>query len=178
MSIRTTLAARHLQQGGVISIPTDTIQGLSCLPEDLAAVEKIIALKRRSANKGLILLASDPAYVAPYVANLELLDKLNVEPEPTTYLLKASATAPALLTGGFPTIAIRLTDNALIQNLCEQTHSALVSSSANTSGKDCATSILQLKVFFGNDLDYLIAPKNYNGQASKIINLETGERLR
>lgn len=178
MSIQTTLAAQYLQRGGVISIPTDTIQGLSCLPDELLAVEKIINLKRRSANKGLILLSSDPAYVAAYVANPALLDEIDIKGEPTTYLLEASANAPSLLTGGFSTIAIRLTDNHLIQDLCMQTHSALVSTSANTSGKDCATSILQLKVFFGQDLDYVIAPKNYNGQASKIINLETGERVR
>ena len=178
MSIQTTLAAQHLQQGGVISIPTDTIQGLSCLPDCERALERIIQLKHRAPNKGLILLASDPVYIAPYVADPMVLDRLEVGGDPTTYLVKASEQVHPLLTGGFPTIAVRLTDNALIKDLCAQTHSALVSTSANTSGKDCATSVLQLKVFFGDDLDYVIAPKNYNSQASKIINLETGERVR
>jgi len=82
------------------------------------------------------------------------------------------------LTGEFSTVAIRLTDNALIAELCKATNSALVSSSANTTGKHSATSVLNLNVFFKGELDFMIAPKNYNNSPSRIINLETGERLR
>jgi len=97
---------------------------------------------------------------------------------PTTYLLKANQKTSKLLTGRFDTIAIRLTNDPLITKLCQASNSALVSTSANTSGKNSATSVLELNVFFKQELDFIITPQNYNNSPSKIINLQTGERIR
>ena len=178
MKLQTRLAAKVLNNAGVISNPTDTIQGITCLPKFASSMYRLVQLKQRSNTKGLILLANDVRYFSKYVERIDLLEKIQIEAQPTTYLLKASKSAPGLLTGEFDTIALRLTNNELIADLCSKTHSALVSSSANTSGKNSAQSVLNLKVFFKDELDFIIAPKNYNTQASKIINLQTGERVR
>ena len=178
MSFRERLAANCLKAGGVISHPTDTIQGLCCLPQFESSIDRVLQLKRRSASKGLILLASDVHYFTDYVADPSQLSQITIDQVPTTYLLKASQNTSQLLTGGFDTVAIRLTDNPLVSNLCQRTHSALVSTSANTAGKDAATSVLDLVVFFKQELDFIITPRNYNSQPSRIINLQTGERLR
>ena len=178
MSFRSRLATQYLEAGGVISHPTDTIQGLACLPRFESSIERIIQLKRRSTSKGLILLASDVRYFADYVAAPLQLIQITIDQEPTTYLLKASQYASPLLTGGFDTVAIRLTDNPLVSELCQKTRSALVSTSANTSGKNTAINALNLAVFFKQELDFIITPRNYNSQPSRIINLQTGERLR
>ncbi|SMM98142.1 TsaC protein (YrdC domain) required for threonylcarbamoyladenosine t(6)A37 modification in tRNA [uncultured Candidatus Thioglobus sp.] len=177
MTFKIQLAATALNAGGVISNPTDSIQGLTCLPYQ-DAMQRMIALKHRSANKGLILLASNLCFFEDFVADIDLLKKLHKQKQPTTYLLKANKYAPKLITGGFDTIALRLTDNILIDELCLRCNSALVSSSANISGKRTADSILQLNVQFKQELDFIIAPKNYNNQPSKIINLETGQQIR
>ncbi len=178
MSFRARSAVQHLKAGGVISHPTDTIQGLACLPHFEQAMQRILQLKHRSASKGMILLASDICYFADYVADVSQLDKIKTSNTPTTYLLKANQYASKILTGGLDTIALRLTNNALITQLCQASDSALVSTSANTSGKNTATSILELHCFFNQELDFIIAPQNYNNQPSQIINLQTGERLR
>lgn len=178
MKFRHQLAAQYLNSGGVISIPTDTIQGLSCLADNDHAISRIIQLKQRSDNKGLILLSSSVDYFYPFVANAELVKKIKIEDKPTTYLLKASSDVSPLITGAFDTVAIRLTDNPLICDLSEATQSALVSTSANISNQKVAQSILELKKSFNNELDFIISPKNYNSAPSRIINLETGERLR
>ncbi len=178
MNFKARLASQHLKVGGVISHPTDTIQGLACLPYFEQAMQRILQLKHRSANKGMILLASDIRYFADYVADVSQLDKIKTGSVPTTYLLKANQYASKLLTGGLETIALRLTNNPLIMQLCQASDSALVSTSANTSGRNTATSILELNRFFKQELDFIIAPQNYNSQPSQIINLQTGERLR
>ena len=178
MSFRVRLAAQYLKVGGVISHPTDTIQGLACLPNFEQSMQRILQLKRRSTNKGLILLASNVSYFANYVDDVSQLNKIKVSDTPTTYLLKANQKTSKLLTGRFDTIAIRLTNDPLITKLCQASNSALVSTSANTSGKNSATSVLELNVFFKQELDFIITPQNYNNPASKIINLQTGERIR
>ncbi len=178
MKFMTRLASNVLQRGGIISLPTDTIQGLSCLPKFDKTLQDLLMLKRRSPAKGLILLASDKRYFADFVDDVTSLDKVKIGSTPTTYLLKANQNVSSLLIGGFDTIAVRLTDNLLIAQLCKATGSALVSTSANISGTKCARTMLDLKIAFGNELDCALAPKNYNTQPSKIINGQTGEQLR
>lgn len=177
--VRQNLAIHHLKNG-VIASPTDTVCGLLCLPYNLPAVKRILRLKRRSISKGLILLACDIRYFYPFVAHKKDLASLTKSAKkPTTYLLKASSHTPRILSGGFDTIALRLTNHPLIKTLCEATDSALVATSANISGKPCAQNILRLKVFFKQQLDFIITPKNdSNIKPSAIINLLTGERLR
>lgn len=177
MNFQTQLAVKNLNLGGVISNPTDTVQGLTCLPYE-RSMQKILQLKRRSPEKGLILLASNVHFFHPHVKEVNLLAQIKLQEQPTTYLLKASKNTSRLITGDFDTVAVRLTDDALITALCEKSGSVLLSSSANISGKPIAISILELNVAFQQELDFIIAPKNYNSQLSHIINLQTGERLR
>ncbi len=178
MNFKTRFAASCLKTGGVISNPTDTIQGLTCLPKFETSMAKILQLKHRTNAKGLILLASDVRYFIDYVEDASLLVNVTIDVQSTTYLLKSNERTSKLLTGSFDTVALRLSNNQLITNLCATTNSALVSSSANITSKRSATSMLDLKKFFSDKLDFIILPKTYNTQASKIINLQTREKIR
>ncbi len=178
LNFRAQLAANYLKSGSVISHPTDTIQSLTCLPRFEHSLCKILQLKRRTATKGLILLASDTDYFSNFVKNPLQLKNVKNTSLPTTYLLKAASDVSQLLTGEFDTIAIRLTDNILITKLCKATNSALVSTSANIATRRCADTMLNLKIAFGAELDFTIAPTTDNNKPSKIIDLQTGKRLR
>lgn len=182
MNFQARLAAKTLNIGGVISIPTDTVQGLSCLPIYQQATQKMLQLKRRYPAKGLILLSSDVNLLVPYVQNISLLSQIKPQQQPTTYLLKANDNVSPLITGKFDTVAVRLTNNPLIANLCVKCNSALLSTSANITGKQSANSILELNIYFKQQLDFILTPKKAskknNVQPSHIIDLQTGERLR
>lgn len=178
MKFKTRLAAHYLKSAGVISCPTDTIQSLSCLPNFDCALRQILHLKHRLDSKGLILLASDRRFFVDFVEDVNLLNKVKIGSTPTTYLLKANQNVNQLLIGAFDTIALRLTNHYFISQLCKATNSALVSTSANISGGQCAQTMLDLKIAFNAELDLMITPKIYNNQASKIINGQTGEILR
>ncbi len=47
-----------LLRGGVIAYPTEGVFGLGCLPSDQRALLRLLDIKRRDANKGLILIAA------------------------------------------------------------------------------------------------------------------------
>ena len=51
-------ARRVLDNGGVIAYPTEAVMGLGCNPWNEAAVAKVLRLKRRSPDKGLIIVAA------------------------------------------------------------------------------------------------------------------------
>lgn len=177
MNFQIQLAVRTLNSGGVISNPTDTIQGLTCLPYK-KSIQKMLQLKRRNYAKGLILLANELHFFKPYLEDESVLTQIKPQDSPTTYLLKAGKNTSKLITGNFNTVAVRLTNNALISDLCKKCNSALLSSSANIADKPNINSILALNVHFKGQLDFIIAPKNNNNHASQIINMQTGERLR
>jgi L-threonylcarbamoyladenylate synthase len=83
MNFQTRYAAKILRLGGVISNPTDTVQGLTCLPDE-KSMQKMLWLKRRSPAKGLILLASDVNFLYPYVEDASLLVPITLQKQPTT----------------------------------------------------------------------------------------------
>lgn len=182
MNVQTRLTAKILNLGGVISTPTDSIQGLSCLPAYEHSIQKILQLKQRSPAKGLILLTSDIGFLEVYVQDVNLLSQIKPQQQPTTYLLKANDSVSPLITGTFDTVAVRLTDNPLIADLCKKCNSALLSTSANITGKQGVSSILGLNICFKQQLDFILTPKKINKkdniQPSWIIDLHTGERLR
>ncbi len=178
MNFQTRLTAKILTLGGVVSIPTDTLQGLSCLPICEQSIQKMLQIKHRSVTKGIILLASDIRLLLAFVQDINLLLKIQPQRHPTTYLLKANPSVSPLITGEFDTVAVRVTDNPLIADLCKRCNSALLSTSANISGKQGANSVLKLNIDFQQQLDYILTPKRDNSKASHIINLQTGERLR
>ena len=56
--LTTSAAADLLRRGGVIAYPTEAVWGLGCDPFDEAAVLRLLALKQRAVEKGLILIAA------------------------------------------------------------------------------------------------------------------------
>ncbi|HSG65695.1 MAG TPA: L-threonylcarbamoyladenylate synthase, partial [Gammaproteobacteria bacterium] len=132
------IASCALARGGIVAYPTEGVYGLGCLPTEVAAIARLLAIKRRSWRKGLPLIAASIAELAPFV---ELpADGLRAEieaswPGPVTWVLPARPGVPVLLTGGRRTLAVRVTGHPLAAALCKQARSALVSTSANRSGR-------------------------------------------
>lgn len=139
-------AAHLLRRGAVIAYPTEAVYGLGCDPLDRTAVERLFAIKRRRADKGLILIASRFEQLAPLLQPPDpaIAARLAATwPGPVTWLIPAAPTTPAWLTGGRPKLAVRVTAHPLAAALCEAFGGPLVSTSANSSGRPAARSALQ-----------------------------------
>ena len=65
-------ATQILKEGGVVAYPTEAVWGLGCDPWSEAGVEKILRLKNRHVDKGLILIASE---VSQFESLLQGLDQ-------------------------------------------------------------------------------------------------------
>ena len=181
LNAKIRLALNHLRTG-VIAHPTDTIYGLACLANNPSAIQLLVNIKQRDIKKGFILLASDVGFLLPYI-DPKLDDKLlktlaKSTKKPTTYLVPRSENVSSLITGDHELIAVRITSDPLISYFCENTSSALISTSANTQGNKVASSILELRTYFGNELAFALPPNKYNSEPSIIINLLTGIRQR
>jgi L-threonylcarbamoyladenylate synthase len=61
---------RFLKQGGVVAYATESCFGLGCDPTNARAVQRILTLKGRPRQKGLILIGSEVAQFRRYLAPL------------------------------------------------------------------------------------------------------------
>ena len=136
-------AARLLRHGGVIAYPTEAVWGLGCDPRDEAATLRLLALKQREVDKGLILIAAGEAQLAPFIDFESLADAQRAAvraswPGPNTWIVPASADAPLWITGEHDGIAVRVTAHPGVIALCAAFGGAIVSTSANRAGMPAA----------------------------------------
>lgn len=152
-------AAAAVRNGGIVAYPTEGVFGLGCDPANLHAVTKLLSLKNRQADKGLILIAAERLQLSPYIAqqSQKIEQKLAATwPGPVTWILPCIDGSPELLTGGRTTIAARVTAYKPAAELCLQCGHALVSTSANVSGKAACTSATEVENIFNDDIDYVL----------------------
>jgi L-threonylcarbamoyladenylate synthase len=84
-----------------------------------------------------------------------------------------------LLTGGRPTIAVRVSAHPIVQRLCRRTGSALVSTSANLSGAAPARTALAVRRRLGRFVDFVLAgPLGDSARPTEIRDAATGRVLR
>ena len=175
--------SKAVEQGAVIAYSGDTIWGFGCHPLRPDSVDQILQIKRRSANKGLILLSSELEFCLPYIDNNLSTESINLlqqsKSKPTTWLIPASLHCPAWLRGEYPTIAIRITNHPFIQALCKNIKSPIVSTSANLTGKTPVRNSIQANRLFADQLDFIVTGyESGTGRASEIKSLQTGDTIR
>lgn len=156
-------AARVLHHAGIIAYPTEAVYGLGCDPLNAAAVLRLLALKKRPMEKGLILIASDFQQLAPFVRtpDADMMRRINATwPGPITWLLPAKAETPAWLRGTHDSLAVRVTAHPQAAALCRAFGGALVSTSANPAGQPPARQPLRIRHYFNHysngPLDYIL----------------------
>lgn len=133
-------AVDALRGGGVIAYPTEAVWGLGCDPFDEAAVRRLLAIKQRPVEKGLILIAANleqlrPALELTALPTERLTAVLASWPGPHSWVMPASEQAPAWITGTHAGIAVRVSAHPEVVALCQAFGGALVSTSANLSGQ-------------------------------------------
>ncbi len=155
---RLRRAVRCLRRGGVIAYPTETVYGLGCHPLDAEAVERLLILKDRPADKGLILIAHAVEVLAPWLAiDPATLARLATPGErPVSWVVPAASWVPEWLSGGRRTLAVRITSHPLARVLCAAFGGPLISTSANRSGHPPARTALEVRLRLGDEVDYLL----------------------
>ncbi|KGJ88234.1 L-threonylcarbamoyladenylate synthase [Thalassotalea sp. ND16A] len=177
-------AIEAYQQGGIIAYPTEAVFGLGCDPDNQAAVNKLLALKQRPVEKGLILLAANYSQLLPYVDDQCISqDKrfavLSRWPDGVTQVMPANKAIAKYLTGKFDTIAVRVTSQPDVVTLCNALNKPIVSTSANFSGQQPAQTWQQVEQDMGANIDFLIKGQTLGySQPSTIINALTGDVYR
>ena len=173
-------AARILQSGGVVAYPTEGVFGLGCLPDNYAAVGRILQIKERDPTMGLALIAADPAQLDHWIQLPENSTPLtSSDDKPVTWIVPATDNVPAWIRGDNDGVAVRLTTHPVARALCAAAGSALVSTSANVSGRPPARNSFVLRRGFHALVDYIVPGECGPASGpSEIRDLQTGKTLR
>ena len=178
---RVLEAAREIRAGAVIAYPTEAVWGLGCDPWNEAAVDRLLAIKNRSVDKGLILVADNIRQFDFLFEDFpqDWIDRMaSTWPGPTTWLVPHQNRLPEWITGGHPGVAIRVSDHPLVRDLCALT-GPLVSTSANPSGRPPALSRLRIEQYFAGQLDGVLDGRlGGRKNPSQIRDLLSGAQVR
>ena len=172
------------QQGGIIAYPTEAVFGLGCDPDNIEAIEKLLAIKKRSPDKGLILLAANYSQLLSYIDDDKIpQDKrfsvLSRWPNGITQVVPKHSHCHYLLSGKFDTIAVRVTSQPDIVALCNEVNKPIISTSANLSGEPPAKRWQDIPTELSKQLDFIIKGETLGfSQPSKIIDALSGETFR
>jgi L-threonylcarbamoyladenylate synthase len=157
---RISQATRVIRQGGVIAYPTEAVWGLGCDPFNPEAVERLLVLKRRPVEKGVILIASSIDHVSPLIDPLTADEKQRLQatwPGPYTWLLPdPDEWIPSWIKGKHSEVAVRISNHPVARALCDALDGPIVSTSANPGGALPAKNLFEVNAYFGFRVDYKV----------------------
>ena len=136
------IAAKIIQAGGLVAIPTETVYGLGANGLSESAVAKIFIAKGRPQDNPLILHVADAHEIEKFCRDIPVAAYTLADafwPGPLTMVLPARDSVPKCTTAGLPTVAVRCPDNEVTRQIIRLSGVPIAAPSANISGKPSTT---------------------------------------
>lgn len=151
-------ALEVVKAGGIILYPTDTIWGIGCDATNEDAVQKVMALKGRSASKSLIVLVDNDTKLASYVREIPdvAYDLIEYAENPLTIVYSnAKNLAPSVINED-GSVGIRVVKHTFCQQLIQRFRLPIVSTSANISGEPAPKNFSEVSQEIIDGVDYVV----------------------
>lgn len=163
-------AAQVMHQSGIIAYPTEAVFGLGCDPWNADAVLRLLAIKQRHLDKGLILVGENLQQLLPYIdsknINIQHIKSQLVNDavaqgqdqfhRAQTWIVPKAEQVPYWLSGNHAGIAVRISQHPRVRQLCREFNGAIVSTSANISGRGAIRKLWNVRRTFANNIDYYV----------------------
>jgi tRNA threonylcarbamoyl adenosine modification protein (Sua5/YciO/YrdC/YwlC family) len=162
-----------LRVGGVVALPTDTVYGICVALDTPGGAERLFAVKRRPPDRGIMLLIADSAQAATVGVMTPAAAALSDAcwPGALTVVVPQRSDRPLspALTGGTPTIGLRVPDHATPRALASVV-GPLPTTSANVSGLAEARDAREIQAQLGDAIDLILdGGAAHGGPASTVV---------
>jgi len=171
-------AARVVQRGGLVVLPTDTVYGIGADAFDHAAVQALLDAKGRGREMPPPVLISAATTLAALATNISSYVEALTEafwPGPLTLVCEQQPSLTWDLGETRGTVAVRMPDHEVALALLERT-GPLAVSSANLSGLPAATEAAAAEGMLGESVEVVldggVSPK---GEASTILDVRASQ---
>jgi len=159
-----------LQNGAVGIIPTDTVYGIVCSANNLEAVNKLYALKKREDKPGTLIAANIDQLVELGIKKRYLTAVERFWPNPISVVIPTGFQLGYLDLGKM-SLAVRIPKNGTLHKLLLKT-GPLLTTSANIPGEKPVINIQEAQIYFGDKVDFYVdGGKVNNRQASTVIRI-------
>jgi L-threonylcarbamoyladenylate synthase len=152
-------AAKWIRLGRVVAIPTDTLYGLAADPWQAAAVARVFAVKGRSAERAIPLIAAEIEQVTRSIGPLAPLARRLADqfwPGPLTLLFAAPLALAPDVTGGTGKIGVRVPDERVARAIASAVGAPITATSANISGEPATDDPDLVELALGGAIDLLV----------------------
>ena len=153
-------AAQLLKAGGLVALPTETVYGLGADATNKDAVARIYKVKGRPADHPLIVHIHSMQSLADWadeIPSYAILLARDFWPGPMTLVLKRSLLAEDFVTGGQPTVGLRVPDHvialALLSEFSKIGGKGIAAPSANRFGQVSPTTAQAVQDEIGEYLE-------------------------
>ena len=173
LDLRT--AAGVIAGGGVVVHALEGVWGLACDPFDQRAVERVLRIKRRREQKGLLVIGASPDSFDAELAGLGATARQAVVdswPGAETWVV-ATRPFPGWITGGRATVAVRVPGHRQARALARLCGHPIVSTSANLNRFPPATTELGARKHFQRRVDFVLPGATSNRKGPSRIRLAT-----
>lgn len=176
-------AARALQQGQLLGLPTETVYGLAADSDNDAAVAQIFTAKGRPANHPLIVHVADAAAITRYAQAVPVFAQQLIDafwPGPLTLILPRLPQAAKASTGGQDSVGLRCPSHPVahaVLQACQQLNPpvwGVSAPSANKFGRVSPTTAQHVAAEFGDALLVLDGGACEVGIESTIVDCTRG----
>lgn len=168
-------AVAVLRRGGVVAFPTDTVYGLGAHSGMTTAIEKLFQVKERERLKAIPLLiarAEDLATVAVQVPDIAWRLAERFWPGPVTLVVPRGAMVLDVLTGGAPSVAVRVPAHEVALRLIATLGVPLAATSANISGQPEAVTADEVRDTLGERVKLILdGGRCPGGVASTVVDV-------
>jgi L-threonylcarbamoyladenylate synthase len=171
-------AAGILRAGGLVAFPTETVYGLGADASSAKAIERLYAVKGRPGNHPVIVHFDSLERALAYAREVPPAARILAErfwPGPLTLILKRSEKAKDFVTGGQPSVGIRVPSHPVAQELLKAFGGGIAAPSANRFGRISPTTAAHVREDLGSDVDLVLegGPSEV-GIESTIVDLSGG----
>lgn len=168
-----------LRNNGIIIFPTETVYGIGGNALSNNVVDKIYKIKERPREKALNIMLSDKDKIESYAQIVSDLEKKIIDkfmPGPITIILKRKKNFGDYFTSNNDTIGIRIPEHEIIKEILEKVDFPLIAPSANVTGKESGTKILNIVKDFKDKVEIIIDGGNIkSGLPSTIVQVVDNE---
>lgn len=174
-------AAEHLRRGGLVAFPTETVYGLGADASDPEAVARIFAAKGRPADHPLIVHLAAADQLDRWATDVpDAARRLAARfwPGPLTLILRKRPEVPDAVTGGQPTVGLRVPGHPVAHALLRAFGGGVAAPSANRFGRVSPTTRAHVLAELGDRVDVVLeGGPSAVGLESTIVDL-SGDRPR
>ena len=169
-------ACQLLKNGGIVLYPSDTLWGIGCDAENSAAFANLISLKKRPADKSMIVLTSSERMLQKVAADIPPMvwDILDNSTEAITIIYPKASERFKHLSPEDGSIAVRLIKTGFAHDFIDYYNKPLISTSANISGEPTPLHFEEIKDTIINQVDYVFPNEcayDISGKASHLLSI-------